>query len=140
MRGDIDHDAITLFDERDRTTVDSFRRDMTDAEPVRATREPSIGDQRGIGTAARALHRTRDRQHLAHARPTLRAFVADHDHIAGFDAIGKDRFHRRFLTVEDARATFEVGEVDASHLHHCTLRGERTGEHRDATDRRGSDR
>ena len=55
-------------DERDRAAVDRLGRDVADAEAVRAAREATVGDERGVAAAAGALHRAGDREHLAHAR------------------------------------------------------------------------
>ena len=94
MRSRVDHDAIAVGDERDRPAVDRLRRDVADAEPVGAAREAPVGDERGVGAATGALHRARDREHLAHPGATLRPLVADHDDVARVDAPGEDRVHR----------------------------------------------
>ena len=53
VRVGVDHDAVAVGDERDRAAVDGLGRDVTDAEAVRAAREPAVGDERGVGAAAR---------------------------------------------------------------------------------------
>ena len=44
-------------------------------------------------------------EHLAHAGPAARAFVADDDDVAGLDRLALDRVERRLLAVEHARRT-----------------------------------
>ena len=108
MRVGVDHDAVAVGDERDRAAVDRFGRDVADAEAVRAAAEATVGDERRVGAPARALHRAGDREHLAHARSALRAFVTDHDDVAGLDLARENLGHRRVLAVEDARRAFEA--------------------------------
>ena len=47
----VDDDPVALVHEGDRATVDRFRRDVPDAEPVRAAGEAPVGDERGVGPA-----------------------------------------------------------------------------------------
>src|ERR1700730_4307399 len=42
VAGGVDHDAVAVLDERDRPPVDGLGRDVPDAVPVRAAREPAI--------------------------------------------------------------------------------------------------
>ena len=65
----VDHDAVAVGDERDRTAVDRLGRDVPDAEALGAAGEPAVGDERGVVAPARSLHRTGDREHLAHPGP-----------------------------------------------------------------------
>ena len=44
-----------------------------------------------------------DAEHLAHAGPAARPFVADDDDVAGLDRLLLDGVERRFLAVEDPR-------------------------------------
>src|SRR6202011_420983 len=106
-----------------------------DAEAVRATAEPAVGDERGVGAATGTLHRARDGKHLTHAGASLRAFVPDHHDVARLDLAGEDVGHGRVFAVEDTRGAVETHRVDACDLHHCTLRRQRTLDDRDATDR-----
>src|SRR4051794_7081059 len=103
----VDDDAVAVLDERDRSAVDGPRRDVTDAEAVRAAGESTVGDEGRVGAAAGALHRTGDREHLTHAGPALRALVANDDDVARLDATGEDLLHRGLFAVEDAGAAVE---------------------------------
>ncbi len=60
-----------------------FRRDVPHAESTRGSAEPAIGEKRDAIGKPRADDRASDAQHLAHSRPSARAFVANHDDIAG---------------------------------------------------------
>ena len=131
-RDGIDHDPVALGDERDRPAVDRFGRDVPHTEAVRTAGEAAVGDERGVAPAPGALHRAGDREHLAHPRPTLRAFVTDHDDVARVDPAREDRLHRELLAVEDARGAVETKVVDTGDLHDATVRRERAPQHRDA--------
>jgi len=133
VRFRIDHDAVAVGDERDRATVDRFRRDVAHAETVGAARETPVGDERRVGAPADPLHRAGDGEHLLHPGPALRALVADHHDVAGVDVTGEHRLHRKLLAVVDARRPVESQLVEPGHLHHAALRRERAGEDREPT-------
>ena len=129
----VDHDAVAVGDERDRATVDGLGGDVADAEAVRAAGEAAVGDERAVGAAARALHRAGDRQHLAHPRAALRAFVADDDDVARLDLAREDRVHRAASSPSNTRARpSNTHLVEAGDLHHRALRRERAREDVDA--------
>jgi hypothetical protein len=69
----VDRDPIAVAQEPDRPADSRFRSDMADAEAVRRTREPAVGQQRHLLADTLAVERRRRRQHLAHAGPAARA-------------------------------------------------------------------
>src|SRR5260370_18785821 len=122
VAGGVDHDPVAVLDERDRSPVDGFGRDVPDAVAVRATREPAVGHERGIRAPTRALHRARHGEHLPHPAAALRALVADHHDVAGVDPPADYRVHRRVLAVEHAGGAFEAVAVEPGDLHDRALR------------------
>ncbi len=106
---------------------------MADAEPMGATGEPPVGEQRAVAPSTCPLHRAGDRQHLTHAGTTLGPLVTDHHHRAGLDGAGEDGLHRPVLPVENPSRALEVVEIDAGHLDDAPLGGHRAGQDRDAT-------
>src|SRR5699024_1286059 len=79
--GDVDHDAITVLDERDGAAVDRLGGDVADAEAPGAAAEAAVGDEGAFLSPTGALERTGDGEHLAHARTALRTLVDDGDRI-----------------------------------------------------------
>jgi hypothetical protein len=78
---------------------------MADAEAAGGAGKPSVGDERNLVAHALAVERSGRRQHLAHARATLGALVADHQNLAFLvRAIGHS-FEALFLGIETARRT-----------------------------------
>ncbi len=106
---------------------------MTDAEPVRTAAESSVGDEGAVRSASDTLHRAGHREHLAHARSALGAFVADDHDGLWLDFVGHDGHHRLVLTVKDARGSLKGECVHAGDLGDGALGRQRTGQHRDAT-------
>ena len=74
------------------------------AEALRRAGEPAVGDQRDVLAEPGAGDRGGHGEHLRHPRRTLRAFVADHDHVARGDPAGRHRGERVLLGVERASA------------------------------------
>ena len=75
----INFDDITVLDQTDVTTNLRFRRNVTDDETVRATGESTIRDERAVVPETGTHDGRRRREHLRHARTTLRTFVANDD-------------------------------------------------------------
>ena len=128
----VDDDPVAVGHQGDRAAVHRLGGHVADAEPVGAAREPPVGDQGAVRPPPHALHGPGDRQHLAHARAALRALVADDHHGVRLDRPGQDRLHGPVLAVEDPGRAVEGQLVDAGHLDHRALRGQRAGEHGDA--------
>ena len=112
-RLDVNDDPVAVAHQPNRSTVESFWRDVADAESVRTPAKATVGDESAVRAASDTLHRARHREHLAHAGAALRALVAnDHDR-ARLDLVRHDREHRLVLTVKDPRRTVEVQLVHA---------------------------
>ena len=86
-----------------RSAILRFRCDVPHQKSVRAAGETPVSNQRHIFAHAGAHNRCSARQHLRHARPALRSFVADHDHIAFLDFMPLQRGKHGLLLVKHAR-------------------------------------
>ena len=76
---------------------------MTHHEPVRRAREATVGDECNRFGQPFADDRCGDVEHLSHPWAAVRAFVADHDDVAGDDLAGLDSREGLLLGVEHAR-------------------------------------
>src|ERR1700683_4842057 len=97
---------------------------MPDDEAVTAARESAVGDQRDLAAETLADDGARRTQHFAHTGPALRAFVADHDDVAGFYLAAEDPLQRVLLRVEDARPAGEAQSLFACNFCNGALRRE----------------
>ena len=89
---------------------------MPDDEPAGRTREPSVGDQRGLAAEARAHERTRRAQHLGHARRALGAHVPEDDDGALGDLARRERGVEVVKAVEDLGPALEAVALLAGQL------------------------
>ncbi|CAB4941863.1 unannotated protein [freshwater metagenome] len=105
---------------------------MADAQPRRATREPSIRDEHDLLAQPRTLDRPGDHEHLPHPRATLRTLIPDDDHIARLNGVVLKRRHRRLLPLEDPGDALKHLDRHTGVLHDGPLWSQRTGEDRDA--------
>ena len=105
--GHVDLDDVAVSNRNDRTVVDGLRGNMADAEAPRAAGKASVGDERAVRSPTCAFQGTGDGEHLAHSRPTLGTFVADHENGARLDLAGEDGIHRRVLPLEHPRRALE---------------------------------
>ena len=99
----IDGNGIAFAHERNRATHGRFRRDVPDDQTVRGARKAAVGDQADRIAQSGANQRGGRSEHLAHARTALRAFVANHDHIARMYLLREDRREAVLFGIEDAR-------------------------------------
>src|SRR6185437_11878358 len=127
----IEDDHVAVLEEADRAADRRLGPDVADAEAARGAREPPVGDQRDLAAGALAIKRGRGRQHLAHARPAARSFVADHQHVAFLVFPLVHRLETIFLAIEAARraAEPELFALHAGHFHDRALRREIAFEH-----------
>ena len=75
----VDRDRIAFLDERDHAADVRLRRDVPDDHAPRAAREAAVGDEADGFAEALPDQRRGGGEHLLHAGPAFRAFVADHD-------------------------------------------------------------
>src|SRR5690606_25991176 len=70
-------------------------------------------------------------EHLLHARPAARAFVADDHHVTGLDPIAQDGLHRRLLALEHAGrpGERENARIHARGLHDAAVHGDVAVQH-----------
>src|SRR5580658_4516961 len=97
---------------------------MSHNEAVAAAGEAPVCNKCDFIAQAAAGDGARGREHLAHARTAARAFVADDDDVARAHPAAEDRLRGAFLTLEDARTTFEALAFFARQLRHRPLGGE----------------
>ena len=118
--------GLYLANERDGAAVRSFGRDVTEGRSAGRSRKATVGDKRHRFAEPRTDDGGRGVEHLAHAGPSLRSFVANDDHVARTDRTRVDGGNRRLLVVEDPGGTFvaehRVGNGTA--LHHAPFGGE----------------
>ena len=79
----IDPNAIAFAHHCEWTTNEGFWRDITDAHPPRRARKAPICDERHLLAHALPIDQRSDSEHLAHARTADRAFIANHENVAG---------------------------------------------------------
>src|SRR5439155_23185679 len=101
--GRIDHDRVTVSDERERTTHGGLGRDVADDVSVRRAAEAAVSDERHLLRETGADDRAGHGEHLAHTRPAARALVTDDDAIALADRAAQHGLERVLLFIEDAR-------------------------------------
>src|SRR5687767_14344277 len=81
---------------------------MSNHEAMTPTRESSVSDQRHFVTEPTPHDGAGGAQHLAHARPAARTFVADHHHIARLHLAGKDGGSGTLFAIKHTRGTIET--------------------------------
>ena len=109
-------------------------RNMTRGESARRAAEAPVSEQRHLRTQLRIRADGRCHlQHLAHARPALRPFVANHHHIAGLDAACLHNLEAIFFRVKHARGPAMVVLARRRNLHHAAFRREVAFQNHQAT-------
>src|SRR5215470_8039421 len=108
----VDVDDVAVAQEPDWPADRRFRPDVADTEPARRAGKTSVGDQRDLQSHALTVEGGRGRQHLAHAGPAARAFVADDQDVAFLVAAAAHRFEGILLAVEAARRS---GKLQVGH-------------------------
>jgi hypothetical protein len=99
----VDLDQVAFFDQRNFAALRSLRADVADRQAGGAARETAVGEQ-GAGFAEPLGLQLRGWvEHFLHAGAAFRAFVADHHHVAGLDAVGQNRLDGVFLALENPR-------------------------------------
>src|SRR5690606_13110379 len=124
LRGDVYPDAVAVPDEGDGAAVDRLGGDVTDAQPGRPAGEAAVSDEQHVLAQAGTLDGAGDGEHLAHARPALRALVADDHDVVRAQLTGGDSFHRRSFAVEHPRRPVEHVGVESGGLDHGAVRRE----------------
>ena len=103
---------------------------MADTKSPSATAKPTVGNQRTVTTATSTFHRAGNRQHFAHARPTFRAFITNHEHGARFNVARHDCSHCSVFAVENSGRSFEMHLIgrQARNFDNCTVRCKRAAQ------------
>ena len=107
--------------------------DVANNESVTAAREAAVGDEGDIFEEASASECAGWCQHLGHAGPALRPFVANHDHIARRDAAFFKASEHVFLAVEHAGRAGETEAFFAGDLAYRSAGGEVAPQNGDVT-------
>lgn len=107
---------------------------MPDREASAAAGEATVGDEGALRGQAFRLQVAGRVEHFLHARAAFRAFVADHDDIAGLHLIAEDAGDGVVLAVEDAGRAGEDEErrVDTGSLDDGAVQSEVAGQHCEA--------
>src|SRR5215210_1977834 len=123
-RVDVDGDRVAVPDGGDRAAAGRLRGDVARHQTMGRAGEAAVGEQGHLVADALADQRGRDLKHLAHTGAAGGALVADHDHVAGLDALLLDDREALLLRSEDPRRAAVPASLLARDLHHATLRGE----------------
>jgi hypothetical protein len=77
-------------------------------------------------------------EHLLHAWPPFRAFIADHHYVTWLDLISQDVLDGLILTLDHVCRPFEHQQafIDAGGLHHATFRSDVAAQDSETTIRR----
>ena len=79
----VDADHVAVAHQRERPAERGLGRDVADHHAARRAGEAPVGEQRDLLAHALPVEQRGDAEHLAHARAAARAFVADHEDVAG---------------------------------------------------------
>ena len=131
-RAHVERDHVAVAHERDRAAVRRFRRHVADHQAVRGAAEAAVGDQRDRFAEPLADERAGHGEHFAHARTALRAFVADHHHVARLDLALLHGLEAGFFRIEHARGaavkhSFVAGQASPRSLRERASRAESRG-------------
>src|SRR5437763_10741184 len=119
---DVENDDIPLLQGSKRTPTRGFRRDMTNHQTASRPTKAAIGEQCHRLAQASANDSTGNPQHLAHAWPTSRPFVANDHDISGLDLAKRHRAHGIFLAIKDSGRPPVIESLMTSNLDHTSLR------------------
>src|SRR6266850_702356 len=122
--GRVDADAIAVLHQTERPAGGGLRRDVADHHPARGARVAAVGQERHLLTHPLAVNKGGDAEHLAHARPALRAFVADHEHLSRLIGAAFDDIGARLLGIEHARPALERERLESGDLDERAFRRE----------------
>src|SRR5262249_25638009 len=110
-------------DQRDLAALRCLRRDMSYRETGAGAGESPVGHERADARQSDGLDEARGHQHLLHAPPPPRTFIANHHDVAGPHHARLDRRRRVVFALEYARPTLEreEGRIHARRLHDATV-------------------
>lgn len=120
----VDSDNIAILNNRERSTIERFGRDVSDDKAVSATGEASVGDQSHFLTEPASHDGASRREHLAHPGSAARAFIPNNDNVSCLDVSSKDRLHGRLFAVIDPGSPAESLAFLAADFCDGSLRGE----------------
>src|SRR4051812_4870180 len=121
---DVEGDHVAVLDGRDRAAPDRLGSDVAGHQAVGGSRETAVGEQRHLVADALPDERGRDLEHLAHAGAAGRALVANHDDVAGLDALLLDHRKALLLGTEDPGGAGVLLSLLARNLDDTALRRE----------------
>ena len=117
----VDLDHIAVLQQADRATHRRFRADVADAEATGRAGEAAVGDQRHLIAQSLAVKCRRRRQHLPHARATLRTLIANDEYVARLVVALLDAGERVLLAIEADRLAAELQRLEACNLHNAAF-------------------
>ena len=103
---------------------DRLGRDVAGHQAVGRSGEASVREQSDLVADPLADQSGGHLEHLAHPRASRRALVADHDDVAGLDALLLDDREAFLLGAEDPGRAGVLAALLSGHLDHAALRGE----------------
>lgn len=84
---------IAVLNERDKSALGCFRRNMSDRSATGSAAETSVGDKCHVAVKSLADDRSGRSQHFRHSGAALRTFVADNYHIPRLDGARRVSHH-----------------------------------------------
>ena len=117
----------------DRSAGRGFWGNMAGHQAMGGAREASVGHQRDRLAQAGADNGPGDAKHFAHPRSAFRAFMADDDHVAGFDATSLHRCEGGFFAFEHTGRSAMNTEVVSGNLDDAAVGSEVAAENNQTT-------
>lgn len=123
----VDDDVVAVMDERDRPAVEGLRHDVADNKAVGAARVAAVGKEGDVLAEAGAYNGRQGLKYLRHARPALRAVIADDNnrYLAFLNLVTLKRGNYVRLAVKDMPLTLKAEALLTSNLAGGAARGER---------------
>jgi hypothetical protein len=112
----VDRDAVAIAHQRNRAARRGLGTNVPHHHAARRAGKASIGQQRHLLAHALTIEERRNAQHLAHAGPATRPFVADDEHVARTHLARAHLRRAGLLAVEDARTAIEGERLQARDL------------------------
>ncbi len=118
---DVERDGVAVAHRGDGAAARGLRGDVPRHHPVRRAGETPVGEQRHGLAQSCADDGRRHPEHLAHAGAALRPLVADHDHVARFDAAVLHGGESIFLAIEHAGRAAKLQQVVPGDFDHAAF-------------------
>ena len=120
----IDGDCVAVADMGNRAAVGRFGRNMADNETIRRARETAVCNERNMIGEVLSDKRRRYAEHFAHAGTARRAFIADDNNVAFFNAVILHDLETSFFALENTRCAFKEERAVACEFYDAAFGGE----------------